>query len=70
MQEIILIRFSELTLKGKNRSSFSKQLYRNILNKLNRFDFESKLFYDKIEIYPKSNTDDLLNELRYVIGIS
>ena len=71
MKEIIFIRYSELTLKGKNRNEFAKVLFSNIKNKLKGIEYESiKREYDYIEIVPGSNSDEIMNRLKYVIGIS
>ena len=71
MKEIIFIRYSELTLKGKNRNEFAKVLFSNIKNKLRDIEYENiKREYDYIEIIPKSNSDEIMERLKYVIGIS
>ena len=71
MKEIIFIRYSELTLKGKNRNEFAKVLFSNIKNKLRGIEYESiKREYDYIEIVPSSNSDEIIERLKYVIGIS
>ena len=44
--KIILVRYGELTLKGKNRSEFERALYNNIKKQL--LDFEINFYKDAI----------------------
>ena len=40
MRKVILIRFGEIFLKGKNRGYFEKTLVKNIKESLSRFDLQ------------------------------
>ena len=48
----ILIRYGELSLKGKNRNSFIKQLLSNVKKALKGFDgLEYEKSHDRMHIY-------------------
>jgi len=72
MNKQILIRYSELTLKGKNRNHFSKVIFNNIKNKLNKnnLEYEIKRHYDQITIVPKDNEEEIVELLKDIVGIS
>ncbi len=70
MNKEILIRYSELTLKGKNRNHFSKVLFKNIKNKLSNLDYAIERDYDKIIIKPNDNPEDYIKPLSEITGIS
>ena len=72
MNKKIIIRYSELTLKGKNKNEFIAVLFSNITNKLNSYnlDFTIKKSFDKIMISPNDNSSDYLKPLSEIVGIS
>ena len=47
--KIILVRYGELTLKGKNRSEFERVLYNNIKKQLS--EFQINFYKDRNIIY-------------------
>lgn len=67
--KIILIRFGELTLKGKNRKEFERILYNNIKTQLN--DFEIKFEKDRNRVYLilENNFDEVFEILKLIPGI-
>jgi thiamine biosynthesis protein ThiI len=68
----ILIRYGELSLKGKNRSNFIKQLYDNVRHALHGFptlEFEKQ--HDRMYIYLHDEDCDAVSDvLAGVFGIS
>ena len=68
----ILIRYGELSLKGKNRNNFIKQLYDNVRKALKAFptlEFEKQ--HDRMYIYLHDEDADQVSEiLAKVFGIS
>lgn len=68
----ILIRYGELSLKGKNRNNFIKQLYDNVRKALKAFstlEFEKQ--HDRMYIYLHDEDPDQVSEiLAKVFGIS
>lgn len=71
MKEIILIRFSELSLKGKNKKEFINILRRNVNNKLEGLDFTLISQHDKFLIRDmKEDSSIFLEKISEVVGIS
>lgn len=71
MEKVIFIRYSELSLKGKNKKEFIKILNRNIKNKLEGLNFEIKTGHDKVVVNPKSeDITEFIERLKFVVGIS
>ena len=71
--KIIVIRYSELTLKGKNRKNFIEILCKTVDKRLSEKNlvYNIKKKYDSIIIEPsESILDDYLNTLKFIIGIS
>lgn len=68
----ILIRYGELSLKGKNRNSFIKQLYSNVKKALKGFEtLEFERQHDRMYIYLyDEDPDKVANILKNVFGIS
>lgn len=68
----ILIRYGELSLKGKNRNTFIKQLYDNVRKALKSFStLEFERQHDRMYIYlHDENAQDVSNTLSKVFGIS
>lgn len=67
----IVVKYSELSLKGGNKKEFVRVLIRNIKNKLNDFgiDAEIKDARDKVEI-SSNELDKVPNALKEIVGIS
>lgn len=76
MNKQIVVRFSELSLKGRNKKDFINLLFFNIKNKLNFLGLKYELLksYDKFFIIPKDendqNIDVYLSVLSKISGIS
>jgi thiamine biosynthesis protein ThiI len=71
MKRLIFIRYSELTLKGKNRNEFAKVLYKNLVKQLDGLTFESKRKYDRIEVVPlEEDITEYIKRIKKVIGVS
>lgn len=70
--DVIIVRYGELSTKGKNRSQFVKQLHRNIKNRLFEYpQIEIQSTYNRI--YMKlhdANTQEVVDRLKTVYGIS
>ncbi len=69
----ILIRYSELTLKGKNRGYFSNKLFKNINKKFNdkNLKYKSKKHFDRVDVFPEEkNIDIYFSILNKISGIS
>lgn len=72
----ILIKYSEIALKGKNRNDFVNRLVGNISKSANRFDVELKSIFKEygriILTYNTNNEDDekkIYNSLSKTFGI-
>ncbi len=74
MNKYIIVKYSELTLKGRNRKSFTSILKQNIKHKLDAFVIDAKIqaAYDKMIILPKNKEEisKILIALKDVVGIS
>ncbi len=70
--DTVLIRFGELSTKGKNRKDFIQKLYMNIKNTFNDIDdFTYRKTHDRIYISFEGDYQDLITErLKKVFGIS
>ena len=69
--KVILIRYGELTLKGKNRKEFERILYNNIKKQLS--DFDLKFSKDRNRIYIELDDgvfNDTIDILKIIPGIS
>jgi thiamine biosynthesis protein ThiI len=72
-KQLLLIRYGELTLKGKNRGEFKRCLFRNIKQALTEFKrIKINFGYDAttIESYSKLQESKIINILKFVPGIS
>ncbi len=65
--KIILIRYGELTLKGKNRKQFERTLYNNIQKQLS--DFALKFRKDHNRIYITIENEEQYEEIRDILRI-
>lgn len=70
--DTVLIRFGELSTKGKNRKDFIRQLDRNIRRALRDFgDLEYRRTYDRIYIHlHDEDPEEISSRLQKVFGIS
>lgn len=67
----IMVRYGELSTKGKNKKKFIKILYKNITNKLKRFD-GLKVSYNRDRMHINlngENAESVIEELQEVFGI-
>ncbi|MDI3548634.1 MAG: tRNA uracil 4-sulfurtransferase [Halanaerobiales bacterium] len=70
MYKVILIRFGEIGLKGKNRSTFVNQLISNIKWALKGLaNYKLERTYGRIYLYPKDNLEAILDRLKMIPGI-
>ena len=71
MDNIIVLRYGELYLKGKNRGFFERQLIGNIKNKLKGFDCELICHRGRYEVsgYDRNDESRIINALKTVFGL-
>lgn len=71
MDNVIIIRYSEIHLKGKNRAFFENLLKRNITAKLSAIKCREEFFYGRyiISDYDLDDEQKIIVELRKVFGI-
>lgn len=71
MDNVIILRYSEIHLKGKNRMFFENILRRNILEKLRGLKFEAQFSYGRyvIDNYEPDCEDRIIAALRTVFGL-
>ncbi len=70
MKEIILVRFGDLVLKGKNKPAFINQIKRILKNKLKDLNVKFEYQHDRIFLHLESDNKDLvLKQLSYVTGV-
>ncbi len=69
--KVILIRYGELTLKGKNRKQFERQLFNNVQKQLSDFDLMFRKDHNRIylEIKDISQYEDIKAILKIIPGI-
>lgn len=69
--KVILIRFGELTLKGKNRKEFERILYNNIVSQLRDYDLNFRKDRNRIyiEITDLSKFDEITEVIKIIPGI-
>ncbi|WP_228288168.1 tRNA uracil 4-sulfurtransferase ThiI [Thermosipho ferrireducens] len=68
MEKVILVRYSEIGLKGKNRSFFEKRLIDNII-KIAEAPRVNKRYGRLVIRLENKNENDILPKLNYVFGI-
>ncbi|AGM26388.1 thiamine biosynthesis protein ThiI [Spiroplasma syrphidicola EA-1] len=72
--DVILVRYGELTIKGKNRSDFINVLVKNIKNKLEKYQgfYQIDKQFDRlfIEILEPSYAEEILALMQKIYGIS
>ena len=71
MKKVLLLKFGELFLKGKNRREFIKLLKHNIVKKLSGFDFQLSETQGRLVIsdYSESFEDEIISKLQTVFGL-
>lgn len=71
MEKVILIRFSEIHLKGKNKGYFLKLLYTNIKTALKDFKKDITPIQNRIVVsnYILDEEDNIINEIKKVFGV-
>lgn len=71
MNEVILIRYGEIHLKGKNRGYFEKVLINNIKNALQQYDCEVSRIAGRyvVQGYDSENRESILERLQQIFGI-
>ena len=68
MNELILIKYGELTTKKGNRKVFIKMLVKNINGRLKGLDY--KINYDRVRMYIEcNNSKDIVEKLKKAFGI-
>lgn len=70
--QTILVRYGEISLKGKNRGDFERQLKRNIAKTLNISNTNVKRYRGQIviELIQDENLEICLDKLKFIPGIS
>lgn len=71
MEKVLLVRFSEIHLKGKNKGYFLKLLYRNIKSALNEFEKTITPIQNRVVISDFSDDDQeaMIKEIKKVFGV-
>lgn len=70
MENILLVRYGEIALKGKNMASFEKRLVRNLKTALLELDTKITHQHGRIYIhYHEMDRDDVIERARTVFGI-
>lgn len=70
--KVILIRFGELTLKGKNRKEFERILFNNLRKQLEDFEVRLKKDRNRIYVYDvlESDFESIKDAIKCIAGIS
>lgn len=71
MREVILIRFSEIHLKGKNKSFFLKLLKENIKHSLKGIDLKVETIFNRLIIseYKQADKNEIIEIIKKIFGI-
>lgn len=69
MNNVILIRFNEIHLKGGNKKYFIKLLYNNIKEALSEFDYKLENIQNRLVVRDYSNEDEIIESLKSVFGV-
>ena len=71
MEKVILIRYGEIFLKGKNRGFFEKTLLTNIRTSLEKFNLEVNKVPGRflVEKYDEDDEFEIIERLKKVAGI-
>ncbi|MBR6779100.1 MAG: tRNA 4-thiouridine(8) synthase ThiI [Clostridia bacterium] len=69
MNKVILIRFSEIHLKGGNKKYFIKLLYNNIKHALKAFECTIENIQNRLIVKDYQEEDEIIEALRCVFGV-
>ena len=71
METVILIRYGEIFLKGKNRGFFEKTLLTNIRNSLEKFNLEVNKVPGRflVEKYDEDDEFEIIERIKKIAGI-
>ena len=71
MDKVIIIRFNEIHLKGKNRAFFERLLLTNIRNKISKFNATVSMFSNRyvVEGYLEEDENKIFDTLSKVFGV-
>ncbi len=71
MDNVVILRYSEIHLKGKNRAFFENILKKNIIAKLNGIDCRAEFSYGRYVIcdYKQADENRIVTKLRQVFGL-
>ena len=69
MNNVILIRFNEIHLKGGNKKYFTKLLYNNIKDALKDFDYKLENIQNRLVIRDYTEEDEIIETLKAVFGV-
>lgn len=69
MNKVIVIRYAELYLKGKNRNFFERLLIDNIKDSLSGIECKTKFNRSRYEVYDFDDEDKIIDRLKKVFGI-
>ncbi len=69
MEDVILVRYGEIGLKGRNRVFFLRQLLRNLRTRLRDLGVEVENRYDRFVVRPVQNKEELLARIVRTFGV-
>lgn len=69
MNNVILIRFNEIHLKGGNKKYFIKLLYSNIKEALKGYEYKLENIQNRLVIRDYREEDEIINSLKAVFGV-
>ncbi len=69
MEDVILVRYGEIGLKGRNRGFFLRQLLRNLRTRLRDLRAEVENRYDRIVVQPVQDKEELLARITRTFGV-
>lgn len=71
MKKVLLLKFGELFLKGRNRREFMKLLKHNIVEKLKGFDYKLEETQGRLIVsdFNESLVDDIVSKIQMVFGL-
>ena len=69
MNNVILIRFSEIHLKGGNKKYFIKLLYNNIKSALKDFECKMENIQNRILVRDYDDEDEIITRIKTVFGV-
>ena len=71
MERVIIIRYSEIYLKGKNRGFFERAFETNLRRALDGFDAELIKNSGRylVQSFPEEQTEEIVEKLKKVFGL-